>query len=253
MLILFFNIQMKTNIGKTFFFFLRILLMYHVNQNRKVKNCTYILFIIFFMCLPWHSKANADPKPKHKSKTSCTVFRGKYTKSDLIEYNFGIIAGQNSATIKSQKGNSQDIIKGLMGGVAMQIVWPKGFVLQPEILYSQKGCLFSGSGFTYNIDYIEVPIKAMYRLHLAEVKPFFFAAPYGAYAIRITEYGDKPNDDVFSNHINILDFGVSAGAGFDVWKIQLSFKYSWGFTQVANETYPIRNNVFTVSAAFFFY
>jgi len=181
------------------------------------------------------------------------MFRGKYTYSDQIEYRFGITAGQNSATIKSQKSNSQDIIKGLMGGVAMQVIWPKGFVIQPEILYSQKGCLFAGSGLSYGIDYIEVPIKAMYSLHLAQVKPFFFAAPYGAYVIKFTEKGDMPNEDVFSNQFNKLDFGISAGAGFDVWKIQLSFKYSWGIGQVAKETYPIRNNVFTVSAGFFFY
>jgi len=181
------------------------------------------------------------------------MFRGKYTTSDRIEYNLGIMAGQNSATIKSQKSNSQDIITGMIGGAAMQIVWPKGFVIQPEILYSQKGCLFSGSGLSYDIDYIEIPVKAMYRIHMAEVKPFFFAAPYGAYAIKSTENGERPNDDTFTNEINKMDFGIAAGAGFDVWKIQLAFKYSWGFGQVAKETYPIRNNVFTVSAAFFFY
>jgi len=201
------------------------------------------------MGLLWTGKADAFPNRKSKAKTSCTIPRGKFTVTDLIEYRYGIVGGQNVATIK--KGTSQDIIPGWMGGLAVQIVWPKGFAVQPEILYSQKGCMFSGSGHKYDIDYIEVPVKVMYRLHMAEVKPFAFAAPYGAYAVRIAENGIVSSNDGL-NDINKMDFGIGVGAGFDVWKIQLSFKYSWGFAQVANETFVIRNKVFTVSAGLFF-
>jgi len=163
-----------------------------------------------------------------------------------------VVAGQNIATIKSNQGSSQDVITGFVGGLALQVVWPKGFVIQPEVLYSQKGCTFSGTGVRYDIDYLEIPVKAMYRLHMAEVKPFVFAAPYGAYALKIAENGEVISDDIPSSGINKFDFGMGAGAGFDVWKIQVSFKYSWGFAQVANESFPIRNKVFTVSAGFLF-
>jgi len=205
------------------------------------------------MGIPWAGDVYASPKPKSKSKAknSCTILRTKFTISDQIEYNFGIVAGQNMATIKSKKNDSQDIITGLVGGLAAQIVWPKGFVLQPEVLYSQKGCLFTGSGIMYDIDYAEVPIKVMYRLHMAQVKPFAFVAPYGAYTIRLTENGNQTNDDTYSSQINKLDYGIGIGAGFDVWKVQLSFKYTWGFAQVLNETFPVRNKVFTISAGFF--
>jgi len=126
-------------------------------------------------------------------------------------------------------------------------------VIQPELLYSQKGCLFGGNEvIKYNIDYLEMPVKVIYRLHMAEVKPFAFVAPYGAYVIRIAEDGEVSKDDYLKNRINKWDYGIGVGAGFDVWRIQLAFKYSWGLAQVANETYPIRNRVFTVSAGFFF-
>jgi hypothetical protein len=196
--------------------------------------------------------AGPRPKPKAKSKTSCTIVRTKYTGSDQIEYHIGIVAGENIATIQSKRNDSQDVTTGLVGGLAAQIIWPKGFALQPEVLYSQKGCMFTGSGIMYDIDYVEVPIKVAYRLHMAQVKPFAFVAPYGAYAIRLSENGNIASDDTYSNQINKLDYGIGAGAGFDVWKIQLSFKYSWGFAQVLNETFPVRNKVFTFSAGFFF-
>jgi len=211
------------------------------------------IFIIFLTGLISTGDVHAFPKPKHKSKTSCTAFRGKFTVADQIDYKYGIMVGRNAATINSERGTSQDIINGLVGGFAFQVIYPKGFVIQPELLYSQKGCLFGGTGVKFNIGYIEMPVRAIYRLHMAEVKPFAFVAPYWAYAIRIVEDGDVMiSDNIPSNEINKLDFGIGAGAGFDVWKIQLSFKYSWGFAQVANETYPIRNKVFTVSGGFFF-
>ena len=204
------------------------------------------------MSLLYTGEAGAFPKRKNQAKTSCTIARSKFTVTDQIEYRYGVVAGQNIATVKSKKDTSQDVVTGWMGGLAMQIVWPKGFAVQPEVLYSQKGCMFKGSGKKYDIDYIEIPVKLMYRLHMAEIKPFAFVAPYGAYAIRVAENGTVSSNDVFSNQINKFDCGIGAGAGFDVWKIQLSFKYSWGFAQVANETFPIRNKVFTVSAGIFF-
>lgn len=219
-----------------------------------MKICKYIILIAFLFLadLAWAGEFYAYPKPKPKSKTSCTVFRGKNTASDQIDYRYGIVAGRNVATIVSKEVSSQDIINGLMCGFALQVIWPKGFVVQPELLYSQKGCLFGGSGVKYDIDYLEIPVKAMYRLHMADVKPFAFVAPYTAYAIRIAQNGNVISDDLPSNQINKWDYGIGAGAGFDVWKIQLSFRYSWGFAQVANEKYSIHNKVFTVAAGFFF-
>ena len=211
-----------------------------------------ILFITFLTGFPLVEDVHGNFKPKSKSKNSCTIYRGKFTVSDQIEYNFGVIAGQNMATIKTKKGDSQDVLIGLMSGVAFRVVWPKGFAVQPEILYSQKGCLFTGSGLIYGMDYLEVPVKVMYRLHLAEIKPFVFAAPYGAYAFRLKPKGNIISDDIYSDQINKIDAGIGAGAGFDIWKVQLSFKYSWGFAQVLNETFPIRNKVFTISAGIFF-
>ena len=214
-----------------------------------MKYPAYISVLFFLFCL---SSGNEVLGRKPQSKNSCTVFRGKYTQSDLIEYNYGVRIGENIATIKSQKGNSQDVVTGMMGGLVFRVVWPKGFAVQPEVLYSRKGCVFSGSGVKYYIDYLEVPVNFMYRLHMADVKPFGFIAPYGAYALKFTESGDNVADDTYSSQIGKWDYGIGVGAGFDVWKIQLSFKYSWGFAKVIEEDFDVRNKVFTISAAFLF-
>ena len=213
-----------------------------------------LVFLLAGLLCPAVTHADPPPKkPKSKSKTSCTVLRGKVTQSDQVEYHIGLVAGRNVATIKTKDNSGQEHITGLMAGVSFRAIWPKGFVLQPEILYSQKGCVFVGHGINYGIDYLEVPVMAMYRLHLADIKPFVFVAPYGAYAIKISEKDFITGDDTFSDQINKYDFGFGIGGGLDVWRAQVSLRYSYGFAQIVkDETHPIRNNVFTVAASFFF-
>ena len=177
--------------------------------------------------------------------------RSKYSAADLVSYSFGIVGGQNISTINDNENSIMNIIPGFMGGVAAQVIWPKGFVVQPELLYSQKGCRFV-DGTQYGVDYLELPVKVKYRLQITDVKPFAFVAPYAAYAIRLVEKGEVLSDTPLSNQINKYDYGIGVGAGFDAWKnIQLSFKYSWGFAQVLNESFPVRNKVFTISAGIF--
>jgi len=199
-----------------------------------------------------YAQSKAIFKPKAKAKTSCTVMRTKYTVSDQLVYRYGVVAGQNVATITSNRSDSQDVMTGLMAGLAAQVIWPKGFVFQPEVLFSKKGCMFADIGLTYAIDYVEVPIKAMYRLHISHVQPFVFAAPYAAYAFRLTQDGNVLNDDdYYTNQIKKFDYGIGVGGGFDVWKIQIAFKYSWGFAKIIDDAFPIRSKVFTFSAGFF--
>jgi len=196
------------------------------------------------MSLPCTGEEYSVIQPRQKSKN---IFGVKNTAADQIEYHYGIIAGKNIATIKTPGSSSQDVITGWMAGLAMQVVWPRGFAVQPEILYSQKGCI-TDNRIQYNMDYVEVPVKIMYRLYLSDIKPFAFVVPYTAYTIKITPNGD--GDD--SDQIYKFDAGIGAGAGFDIWNAQLSFKYTWGFLQVLNELSPIRNKIFTISLGVLF-
>ena len=222
-----------------------------------MKTFKFILFIIFFTSLLGAEDVNGTPPkkpPKRNSKTSCTIPRGKFTSTDQIEYFFGAVAGQNISTIKSKSDVSmQEVITGIMGGVGARVVWPKGFIIQPEILYSQKGCKFTGNGgASYYINYLEVPAKFMYRLNLTDIKPFAFVSPYASYAIALNQRGDIIADDKLTDQINNLDYGIGVGAGFDAWILQISFRYSWGIAQVLDETFTVRNRFLTISAGVFF-
>ena len=221
-----------------------------------MKTLNYTLVIIMLAGLFVTEDVNGTPpkKPnKGYSKSSCTMTRAKFTDKDLIDYKFGVVFGKNISTIKAKNNNSlQDIINGYMGGAAMQIIWPKGFILQPAIVYSQKGCKFAGSGMNYHIDYLEIPVRAMYRLQMMDIKPFAFVMPYASYNLKLSTVGDLIPDDLISDKVNKYDYGFGAGAGFDIWKIQVSFQYSWGFAQIIDEAFKVNSKVFTLSAGVFF-
>lgn len=207
------------------------------------------IFIITLLCLSIVSEASASiPKKKKKStKNSCTIFKGKFSDDDLIKVRYGIVFGENVSSINNPEDkSSQNNIQGIKAGFATQIAWPKGFALQPELFYSQKGCLFMGSNSQYAVDYLELPVKAMYRLKIAYVIPFAYVAPYGAYAVRIKNTSEIKEFTKYKNDIKRWDCGISLGAGIDVWKVQLGFKYSWGFLQVIKQENPMKNRTFSV-------
>jgi len=183
-----------------------------------------------------------DSKPKIPKQTNEPA-------SKNVEYNFGFVIGVNSEIIEDNimpyYGNSYNILK-FTGGLAFRIIWPKelvGLVLQPEILYSQTEIHYLMYEKNY-YHYLKVPVNMMYRLQVAEVKPFALIAPYGIFAFK----GDTNNDGIFYYYDRnyLWSYGISVGAGFDVWKIQLSYNYSWGFGD------HVHNNVYTISAGIFF-
>ena len=222
-----------------------------------MKNRANILCITLLLLIGVFEAVGAPPPPKKprtgNSGTSCMIGSSKFASGDLIEYRFGVVAGVNSANFYTKDTYITDVIFRLTGGIAAQIIWPNGFVIQPAIMYSQKGCMLAGSSITYNADFVEVPVSFKYRLQIADIKPFAFIAPYGAYTLGMSVDGDMgESEEFFHDELNSFDYGIKAGAGFDVNRMQISFRYSFGLGQVINETFPVRNRVFTVTAGLFF-
>jgi hypothetical protein len=218
-----------------------------------VKKITLSIVIVFCFFLCSENDAYGR-KRRRNEQTSCAIQRGKYTQADLVVINYGLKIGENLTTIRNTDDSGLSIITGIQAGAVVQVVWPKGFVFQPEVLYSKKGCIFRKSSLEYKIDYVEVPLNFMYRLHMADVKPFVIAGPYGAYAIRKYTKNEavKKDDDMYVSQIKDWDYGISAGAGFDVWKIQLSFKYNWSLDNIIKDDKKSRNNTLSLSVGLLF-
>jgi hypothetical protein len=159
----------------------------------------------------------------------------------------GIKGGLNLNDMAFTKNTSlNDIAKNRTGwhfGMAMKVWLPFGLTLQPELLYSTKGATFNDEKLVLN--YLEIPVALQWGINLGAVRPFVMVAPYVSYLI-----DSKSPIDNLKN----WDGGIGIGFGADLWKLQVSFKYSWGLGSVSNvsvdnvsqETLKNRNIILSV-------
>ena len=156
---------------------------------------------------------------------------------------FGIKGGLNFDNMKIK--NIPDVsVKNATGwhaGVAMQAKLALGFVFQPELLYSVKSIGLNGlssKNSTVNFNYIELPLNLQWGVDLIILRPFVMASPYLSYLL-----GTNGKPQEWSGVKNI-DYGFGAGFGVDIWKLQVTGKWNWGFGKLGE----IKHNDISVNA-----
>ncbi|MBE0567161.1 MAG: PorT family protein [Krumholzibacteria bacterium] len=140
---------------------------------------------------------------------------GKGIKAGLAYYTF-------TGADKEIGGVAPDLEPGLAVGAFVTLALGPGLDLQPEILYVQKGAQYESNGytFTFDLDYLEIPILLKYRLGTGGgVRPSLFAGP--AFAIKLkaegTESGPGGSETVdYGDQTNALDVGLAFGAGLGI-------------------------------------
>jgi len=172
---------------------------------------------------------------------------------------FGIKAGLNFNTLEdvTESGSVDQAWKNQTGyhfGIAWQFKIPIiGIGVQPELLYSKVRTSFveatagiqpHGNNFiTSNsivfptmseieIDYLTLPINFQLGLDLLILRPFIVVSPYISYALQ--KGGDLASQDW--DDINRFNYGVGAGVGLDIWKLQIMGKYNWGLGKLESAT-----------------
>ena len=136
---------------------------------------------------------------------------------------FGIKGGLNFDNMKVKEVQLKDNNStGWHAGVLFNVKLPLGFALQPEVLYSERKVdLWQDHHVKFK--YIEVPVNVQWGLDLILLRPFVMASPYFSYLLKV---GDTKNQwDGAKN----VDYGLGLGVGIDIWKLQVTGKYDWGF------------------------
>lgn len=151
----------------------------------------------------------------------------------------GIKGGLNASNLYSDDVDDKNIRYGFHAGVYAQILSSDVFAIQPEVNYSAKGLKFESSGLIdqetkFNLDYIDVPVLAVFKLGpVAEIH----AGAYASYLVgaSIKTEGDLGNDfnDVDRDNFEKWDYGLVGGVGFNVGAIQLGARYNLGLQKLA--------------------
>lgn len=151
---------------------------------------------------------------------------------------FGITAGVTSSSSKIKNVDSKSISMYHVG-LALEAPLGAGFAIQPELLYQVKGMSMSnwgnattgdiGKSFETRVGFVEIPVQIQWGPDLLAFRPYGFVEPFVGY--KISDAG-KGEGSTLSKELQKVEYGMSLGAGIDIWHIQLAAKYFWNFGTV---------------------
>ncbi len=164
---------------------------------------------------------------------------------------FGLKGGLSLANIKSDpptfEGFEWKTKQGIAGGASLEIGLIKGFSLQPEILYVQKGAKITanieGIDITLkaNIDYIEIPLLLKYNLISGGLTiPSVYAGPFigfnrkAEFVISAPGYPEEREDikdDIKSTEYGLV-FGVGLTQKLGLFRVTLDARYDLGLSNI---------------------
>ena len=150
------------------------------------------------------------------------------TASSTAQVSFGPVAGLNlsNATVKpfnplnpsSNDKISTKVKIGFHAGLMADFMLTDHFSLNPAVIYTTKGYSEANSDTNFTMNYIELPINAVYKFGTDETGRFMIhAGPYLAY-LASAEVGETDvevgNDEM--DVIKPFDFGAQLGVGYQL-------------------------------------
>lgn len=131
---------------------------------------------------------------------------------------------------------------GAAGGAFLTLDFGSGFMLQPEVLYTQKGVklAFDESGLDgavrIKVDYLEIPVLA--RLTFGKVvRGYVFGGPSINFNLSATgQFLDGAEEEDISDEVESLEFALVFGGGLEIGPVLFEGRWSEGLTDIAKVT-----------------
>lgn len=165
----------------------------------------------------------------------------------------GIKGGVNFSSASVKNAGTERIKAGYQIGVFAEYGVTETFYLQSGAYFTTKGIRLKGtkalmdaaSGWkqTVNMQYIEVPLLAMYKLEIVSgMKILFNAGPYTAFGVGgktsskqlgSDEAKDISLDTFGDNRMKDFDYGIRFGTGMEFEKMIFEFSFDFGMNNIA--------------------
>ena len=207
------------------------------------------------------------------------------------QFNFGLKAGFNLTNMsekydgeKPDKDDRGNFKPGFQIGLIGELSLSDAFAIQPGIVFATQGTTYKGSWDDeyskgegkekMNLNYIQIPINAQYKMDLGGMKLLLQAGPYlgygigGKYKSEYTEDGetekgdgkikfgkrDENSEDYETAYIpNAFDFGIGLGAGLQFDNIQVVVGYNIGLANMTDvDKASMKNNGLAFTVAYLF-
>lgn len=179
---------------------------------------------------------------------------------------FGFRGGLNVTNVKITNDESDDAVMddryGYHGGLFMQYPLGAHFIIEPALLYSQRGYertidvpLLEDIKENINMDYIELPLALKFDINISDVHIQPAVAPRIGYAI-VTQYLVNEEEADFPNDPILLDYGVDFGLDITFLnQFLIGARYSLGLADIYdddNEDITTSNNGLMISLGVMF-
>lgn len=173
---------------------------------------------------------------------------------------FGVKGGVNFTNLYVDNVDDTNMLTSFNAGFFVELPITQGIAIVPELNYSRKGSEVQNTILTetykskFKLSYLEMPV--LLKLNLV---PNFnlHAGPYVAYLLNAkTDVVDENGDRVESfeydtDNFNKLDFGLSAGLGFDFNNFGIGARYNYGLSEIDkdNNANGAKNSAFNLYVA----
>ena len=155
---------------------------------------------------------------------------------------FGLKLGANLSNLYVDEVDDNNMKLGPNVGFFAKLPIARGFSIQPELTYSNKGAKLRydnfvlGSGeYRFNLHYVELPVMAVINLG----SNFnIHGGPYIGYlagaTIKDMDDNGTINDatDLNAENFNRFDAGLAAGIGVDISNVTIGARYSYGMSEI---------------------
>ena len=172
---------------------------------------------------------------------------------------FGVKAGVNLSSYYGDDAKGSKTLTGFQVGGLYEMPLSEGFFLQPELLLTLKGAKSAVGDLKMKPFYLQVPVKAMYKLDLGTGKFTLAAGPYAAIGIagKVSSGSESANlftkeDGATEAMLKRFDLGLSSGIGYEFNSgLFINFESSLGFLNVAKDS-KMKNSTLSLVAGFKF-
>jgi len=163
----------------------------------------------------------------------------------------GVKGGVNFTNLYVDDVDDENMKAGINLGLFAKIPVARGFSIQPEILYSNKGAKVAynntllGGEYRFNLNYVEVPVLGVINVGKN------FNVHVGGYAAYLASANIKAEDNGSSNEelvnfnedaFNRFDYGLVGGLGVDVKGVTIGARYNYGLNQIGEKSNNFMSN-----------
>jgi outer membrane protein with beta-barrel domain len=147
---------------------------------------------------------------------------------------------------------------GMMAGAYIVTPTRRGIGLEPEVLVTIKGANAAQDGIesSLRLTSLEFPVLLRLAARPAQRKTTFLALVGPTFgfplsARRSDKLSGSTEDEDVSDQLEGFELGLTAGAGFEVGRLRIDGRFTWGLTHLNNDTSgetSIKSRMFTVLA-----